>query len=466
MKKPYIGVSIEQNSMAAYLQVETDVEDNYQVDIQELFEMALERLQEKGVKYGIDEASVRDAVSVRRGEKVLVAVGKPVEEGKDAIITYHYLSDKEKAGRPQEREDGTVDFWDLNLINNVRAGDILATKTPSVSGSPGITVTGQIIKPKPVKNPSLRRGKNTSLENNGLKLVATRDGHVVTTADGVISVLPVLTVNGNVDVATGNISFIGDIVIQGSVKPGFAVRAEKNIEVMGNVEGGSLLAGGSITVRGGIIGQGKHRVVAGGNLSARFIENGMVQAKGDILINDAILNSIVIAGGRIQVEGRRGTIVGGETRATFEIKAKNIGSSLTPLTQLEVGVKPEWKEELKKIQADLKSKTKDLEKSRQVSNMLFQLKRTKGELPKNKQETLERLQFTEQQLEREIAEGQMRKRELEEKLSMLTTGKIKVQGTIYPGVTVVIGNITMSINDPLHYCQLVVEDDEIKIHPY
>jgi hypothetical protein len=29
MKKPYIGVSIEQDSMAAYLQVENDDEDNY-----------------------------------------------------------------------------------------------------------------------------------------------------------------------------------------------------------------------------------------------------------------------------------------------------------------------------------------------------------------------------------------------------------------------------------------------------
>ena len=454
-----LDVEIQPDNMAAYLQVDLEVNTNT-----DLFQVAMQELEKAGVKYGIDEVAVKDAVTIRRGQRVQVATGKPVEMGADAQIIYHHLD--EESGRPREREDGTVDFSDLNLIHNVRAGELIATKVPAIPGSPGITVKGQLIKGKQGKNVPLRRGKNTILEENGLKLIATCDGHVVLTGAGVINVLPVLEVNGDVDVSTGNISFIGDISVRGNVKPGFAIRTEGNVEIFGNIEGASILASGSIVVKRGIMGQGKGTVVAGGNIQAQFVENGNIQARGDINITDAILHSLVSSGGRLVVEGRRGTIVGGVTRATREIRAKNIGSSLAPPTQIEVGIKPERKEEYRHLNQELQDKAKDLEKTRQIINLLSNLEKTRGELPEDKRETLNRLRPLEHQLEQEIAEKQRRKELLEEQLSTLRTGKICVQGTIYPGVTVMIGQITMTVNDAIEFCQLVVEEDDIKIYPY
>ena len=66
-----------------------------------------------------------------------------------------------------------------------------------------------------------------------------------------ISVLNVYHVPGNVGYATGNIDFAGSVVIRGDIENGFVVKAEGDVTVGGNVEGGSIYADGNITIRGG-----------------------------------------------------------------------------------------------------------------------------------------------------------------------------------------------------------------------
>lgn len=425
-------------------------------------------LKDKGVIFGINEEAVREAVrlSAESSEeliKIVVARGKEVEHGRDAQITYHFpLPGKAK---PIEREDGTVDFYNLNLVHNVRAGEVLATKIPAVPGEPGITVTGQMIRPLPGKNINFRRGKNTIVDKDGCAVVATTAGHVVL-IDGIVHVFPVYEVNGDVDLSTGNINFVGNVIVRGNVKSGFIVKAEGNIEVHGTVEGGSLYAEGNIEVKKGIMGQGRGIVWAKGSVFARFVENGEIQAGENVVIADAIMNSNVSAGKCIIVEGRRGVIVGGVCRAAEEIKAKVIGSLLAPPTQVEVGVKPEIRQAYKQTTSDLIAREKNLEKVQQVLGVLSYVEKTRGELPPEKQELLARLRMTESQLLREIKELRQKKQALEEELAELRRCKVRVSGTIYPGVTVVIGQLTMHVNDPLQYVTLTEDMGDIKIYPY
>ena len=43
---------------------------------------------------------------------------------------------------PQIREDGTVDYWSMNLIETVITGQVIAIYKPAVQGQGGYTVRG------------------------------------------------------------------------------------------------------------------------------------------------------------------------------------------------------------------------------------------------------------------------------------------------------------------------------------
>lgn len=80
---------------------------------------------------------------------------------------------------------------------------------------------------------------------------------------GVISVVPTLLIDHDLDVHTGNIHFDGDIVIKGNVAENIKVFAGGNITVLGNVYHASVYAKGNIKVYGNII---NSKVSAGLNM--------------------------------------------------------------------------------------------------------------------------------------------------------------------------------------------------------
>ncbi len=73
-------------------------------------------------------------------------------DGKDGYIKYYF--DLEKKLIPKILEDGTVDYRELDIINNVNKGDLLAEAIPPKEGQEGYRVTGESIPyKKKVRNP-------------------------------------------------------------------------------------------------------------------------------------------------------------------------------------------------------------------------------------------------------------------------------------------------------------------------
>lgn len=455
-EEPALSVTVSSDNMEAYLLANPEKK----ADLSK--EKALAVLREAKIVFGVDEKAVSSAINEYLGRKVVVAKGKPVDHGRDGEIIYHFMDTTK--GRPEMREDGTVDFYSLHLVKNVKQGDLLATRIPPTAGEMGMTVFGGVIKPKAGKNFLLRQGKNTQLVEEN-KLIASADGHVSVSHDGIVNVSAVYEISGDVDFSTGNIDFVGNVIVTGSIKSGFIVKADGSVEVFGAIEGGSVFAGRDVMVRGGIMGQGKGTVIAGGAVAARFIENGNIQAGENVQISDAILNSSINAGKKVVVEGRRGAIVGGIVRAGEEVNAKTIGSPLAPLTQIEVGIKPGVRQAYRELCNDIANDEKTLEKTRQMITVLQHLERSKGELPTDKKELLDKLNLTEIKINQDIEARRRRKQDLEAELNALRLSKLKVQGTIYPGVTVVIGHSTLNLNDQINRCYFVEEDGDIKIYP-
>ncbi|HQJ09233.1 MAG TPA: FapA family protein, partial [Deltaproteobacteria bacterium] len=188
-----------------------------------------EALAGEGVTFGI----LNDAVQKMAEEKpvdtwVTVAQGEKAGNGCDGYVHFHFSREGRKV-RLKEDASGRVNFKDMNLIQNVKKGDVLCELIPPEKGRSGRTVRGEEIPGRlgiPAKLPS---GKNVEVADNGAKLVAAIDGMVVW-EDPRVSVEPVYVVD-MVDSNTGNIRFNGSVVVNGEIGDGFEIHAAEDVTV-------------------------------------------------------------------------------------------------------------------------------------------------------------------------------------------------------------------------------------------
>lgn len=249
----------------------------------------LEGLKAKGVNYGIDKKIIKSVID----EKIFntyvdVAFGLSPVDGKNGYTKYHF--DLQRNLKPKLLKNGTADYYNLDLVINVKKGDLLAEITPPTKGIPGKTTTGEVIPAKNGREAKIRIGKNVVVSQDALKMYTEIDGQPIL-EDGRLSVLPVLEVKGDVGPATGNIDFLGSVIVFGNVKSGFTIKASGDIEINGIVEAAKIEAGGNITVKRGIQGQGKGFLKASKDFKTRYIENAKVEAGENINIDEASMHS-------------------------------------------------------------------------------------------------------------------------------------------------------------------------------
>ncbi|MBU1487526.1 FapA family protein, partial [bacterium] len=97
------------------------------------FKDCLNALEENGVRAGIKEDVIREALKENIFHiPLLVAEEIPAEQGVDAQTEYKF--DIEEKIRFKENEEGRIDLRQLNLIQNVRVDDLLAVKVPAKRG--------------------------------------------------------------------------------------------------------------------------------------------------------------------------------------------------------------------------------------------------------------------------------------------------------------------------------------------
>ena len=98
-------------------------------------------------------------------------------------------------------------------------------------------------------------GRNVHMAEDGATLIADING-LVTFIGGKINVEEIFTVPGDVDLKTGNVMFLGTVIVQGNVEDGFSVKASGNIEVRGSVGKCEIIAEGDIIIHQGVAGKG------------------------------------------------------------------------------------------------------------------------------------------------------------------------------------------------------------------
>jgi hypothetical protein len=182
-------------------------------------------------------------------------------------------------------------------------------------------------------------------------------------------------------------------------------------------------------------------------------------------VTEAIMHSTVLATRKISVGGKKGLIVGGQCSAVEEILAKNIGSHMATVTTLEVGVRPELRQEYKEISRKLTVNQENYDKVQKAIKMLQEVKQKIGELPPDKNSLLLKLNKTQYQITQENEELGKRKAELEGIFQDMVNAKVRVENAVYPGVTVIIGKATYIVRDEMRKVILKLDDLDVKPYP-
>jgi uncharacterized protein (DUF342 family) len=287
--------------------------------------------------------------------------------------------------------------------------------------------------------------------------------------NGKLNVEPVYVVDGDVNLKNGgNVTFLGTVMVKGSVEDSYKVKAAGNIEVMGNVGKSELDAEGDIIVHQGITGKSEGFVRAGKGVWAKFIENAHIESGELVVASDGIINSRVDANQRIICQGKRATIVGGHLRAAEEIHARTLGSVAGSETVLEVGFDPKSKERLVEINTRLSEIAETLEKTEQNINSIEKLRKKKeSELPEEKQRVLQESIDKRDELLEEQEQLKEEKKELEEYLSSLKVkGRISASDRVFSGVKIVIKDATLDIKNDYKAITFINEKNVVKTTKY
>ena len=411
------------------------------------------------VLFGVDDAVIREFLEKREYcRDYVIAKGQPAKEGKDAFITYHFNTDNRI--RPTLNEDGTVDFFNLNLVNPCKVGQVLATLTPEVRGEEGRDVTGVVLKPRDVKHATLSFGLNIQLSEDKMSISSRVDGHVTLTG-GKVFVSDVMQVQ-NVDNSTGNIDYSGNVVVEGNVNSNFSVKTDGDIEVRGVVEGARLEAGGNIILVRGINGMGKGELIAGGNIISKFIENCKVEAGGYVETN-SILHSDVHAGTDINVMNRKGFITGGEVVALSTIRVRTLGSHMGADTRVTVGVDPKI---ITRMGVLTKEVTEAQKTVKQLVPVLEAAKKKMAAGVKMGPDQIKQLQNVAATIKASQEAYTTANTELEELKQQMEEGEnasVEVSGEVYPGVVIAISDVSMIIKNVVKYSRFVKSKGDVRI---
>ncbi len=457
-----LKIEISEDEMKAYLHFTPPRYYGRNLDLEEV----MSALKLSGVVFGINEEKLKEYLeNMDYSYPLLGAEGQRPKNGRDAKIDYKVRINKANI-KFEEDESGKVDFRNLELLENVVVGQVLAVKIPPEKGTPGRTVTNKVIPVKPGRDISIQFGKGTILSQDKTELTAEINGQVVFKRNR-ISVEPVYIISGDVGLETGNVNFLGSVIVSGNVLDNFVVKAAGNIEVKGTVQKAFIEAEGDIIVHQGISGRDEAIVEStGGSVYAKFIQNAKVISENNVIVPEGVLHANVDAGESIISIGRRARIVGGLIRAGSDVNARFLGADVATKTSIFVGVNPKVLQqisELEKSKAEIVAELEDVKKN--ITTLANQKKVSK--LSAEKEALLQDLENRSEKGNLRIEEIKTELEELETYIAMLDQkGKVCAEKKIFPGVDINIRNQKFVVKDEYNYIKFSLEGDDIRLSEY
>lgn len=416
-------------------------------------------LSEKGVVFGIkQELFFQD---LKHNTPYTIAEGIPPQHGEDSKIKMYKLNPL----KPEIKEDGNVNHYNLKLINEIKAGEWLGERINATKGIPGRTVFAKDIPAADGKNYPLKYDRKTVYEAHQGKvtfLFSKINGAVNYKYDDSIFVSNHLVIDGDVDFKTGNIKFDGSVTISGIVTDGFYVEATKDMEIngslgLGNIKGITSLEG-NVYIRGGIAAKDHVKVQAEKNVFIKFLDNVTVICKGSAYIGFYCINSNVYAK-ELYVESAKGNIIGSSINAQIKISVPVLGTIFERRTELKV-VGFDRKKLLSQLE-DADEKIKSLKTTQsKLRNTLIKTEMLKTLTPQQTAQYNRRLkQFM--SIKDSINVLEENKKNISKYLNIKGEGEIVISKRIYPNCSISIKNHEIEINNSRLHTTFVFKDGKI-----
>ncbi|MFC1490573.1 flagellar assembly protein A [Candidatus Latescibacterota bacterium] len=399
---------------------------------------------EKGIAYGVLEEEIENIFKQNTFDKrVTIARGKKVVNGKDGNIIYYFDTEI----KPKMDDKGNIDYKELNIIQNVHEGAKLAEVTPPVPGIKGVNVLNEIISPQDGVQPPLPIGKNTTPDTGNPNVLLSEIEGSVKLKGTAVDVEQVITIRENVDFSTGNIDFIGPVIVNGDVKSGFEVKSLDDVQVNGVVEDAVIESGGNVLLKTGFIGRGHGKITAQGDVTAKFCENQTIYAKGSIHISEFAMHSNIQTKGTLTITEKNGLIVGGETYAVKGIIVKTAGNDNYTPTALFAGVDLEFNQELDSAKESLAVIIENQKKIDLVLHKSTRMKLVKKTLSEEMINMLNKVKIIKDEKEIEKKKTVIEIEKLKSKIDEFKEAKVEILGDVYPETTITIYDTHLKINE-------------------
>ncbi|MDP7032964.1 MAG: FapA family protein [Planctomycetota bacterium] len=400
-------------------------------------------LESEGLTCGFDEESMKEVVK-RAGsgeaiEEVAIASWTPPEHGRDGRLEL-WVPIGLRAGTVDET--GQMNFRDRGWAESVvEPGQKIALLFPPEDGVDGEDLRGRAVPAEVGDEVICEVGPGADLSEDGRVFSAKTQGRVTLQSSKgkqVLAVYETLEVDGDVGAETGNVD-VGEkaIVVHGSVRSAFLLSAGGPVLVDGTTEDCRVVSRGGFICARGVV-HGRHGSIdASGDVSAAFAQNARIRCGGDLTIPGGVVNSNIQVGGNMTVEGAQGRIVGGRISVDGDLVVRNLGSQANVPTRVFLGSSAEKKEQ-------------NRVRLREVEQILAPLRARFGR--EMEPTVFESLSHSDRQLFSRLDAMEAESEALDvpvEESEQGELGTLTVLDSVYPGVTICIGDHYLQIHDAL-----------------
>ena len=414
-------------------------------------------LKHHDIRQGVNRKVIHNMLANHVFDKpVVVAEGKQAVNGEDGHYDYYFQ--KEVHSKPKVREDGSVDYKNMQLFESVEKNKLIAEYRPASQGFFGFDVKGNLINPVRGNDQPPLHGTGFIVSEDKKKYYAMRDGIIeLDESSHELNIKNLYVVNGDVDNSTGNINFNGDLNIMGNVTAGFSVTATGSVAIDGGCEGCKIYAGKDIIIRKGCQGQGTAEICASGSVVGRFFESAKIAA-GENVEASYLLSCDIRAGGKLEVAGKKGVILGGYTQAKLGIECFALGNVAEIKTVVEVGIDREDLQRYQELVKQIEKVETELAVCERSLNKFMALPE-RDEKTTSVCERLTKAIYTQKNKRKEL------KAEREKMMHYMTKqreAKIVVREMVYPGTYVYMNSDLMKITECYRNVTFVKKDNTIE----
>lgn len=334
---PNIGIEIADDKMSAIIS-SFSADEIYDAYADADTSFWRDFLETKGIVVGTGDEYLGELVERIRTksdlEDLKIAAGKNPVPGRLPYLHHTYKHKK------IDDSNEEADLRDMQQRAVVEEGQVVAEIRYKKEPLPGKDIFGREVLPPPGEELTITAGDGIEIED-GVKFIATFGG-VPHIDKNHISIQKNLIYAGNVNLSSGNLYFDGPVEIKGSIQQGTTVDVTGDLLIHGLIEGGFVTCGGTITVKGGIVGRGATIVKARGNVYAEFIENSRVMSSQNVEVVKSIISGDVTAGESIVVRSKEGLIAAGLVSCWNCLVCGNLGRREGTVTRVNTGASAKW----------------------------------------------------------------------------------------------------------------------------